>query len=155
MNLATLIVRKSMGVAQAMIPAYVEGSMNSLVRITRPGHWSGDTGEYDPDAGTVVYADDVDPELGAMAGIALGSGPLTLSVGDEPEYYDTLTVYIPRHATEPWIDDILVVMARRRPTSSRRSPPRPRHCSRRRLVPRRPASGPWLPAPGTPWRCGW
>jgi hypothetical protein len=111
MNLATMIVRKSMGVAQAMIPAYSEGAMNSLVRITRPGSWSADSGEYDPDDGTVIYADDVDPTLGAMAGIAPSSGPLTLSVGDEPEYYDTLIVYLPRSADEPWIDDLLVVMA--------------------------------------------
>lgn len=110
-NLSMMIVRKSMGLAQTLIPPYAEGAMNSLVRITRPGSWKPDEGEYDPDEGTVVYADDLDPSLGAMAGITTSSGPMTLTIGDEPEYYDTLMVYIPRGSPEPWIDDILVVMA--------------------------------------------
>lgn len=111
-GLSMLLVRKSLSLAQALVEPYAEGAMNSLVRITRGGSWDPAGGEWDPAGVSVIYADDVDPELGARAGITGSTGPSFLDVGDEPEYYDMISVMIPRSApAEPLIDDLVEVMA--------------------------------------------
>lgn len=110
-SLAQQLVRKSLLVAQFMVEPYANGAMNSLVRITRNGTWNQSGGEWDPTGTAVIYADDQDPELGAAAGITGSTGPSYLDVGDEPEYYDMISVMIPRSSqAEPQIDDLLQVM---------------------------------------------
>lgn len=111
-RLATLLVRKSMSLAQSLVEPYAEGAMNSLVRITRNGGWDPDLAEYNPDGETVIYADSDDDTIGAMAGVTSSSGPISMDVGDEVEFYDSITVMIPRsHPAEPRINDLVRIMA--------------------------------------------
>lgn len=111
MNLAAALVRKSLSLAQGMVQPYAEGAMNSLVVITRKGVYNADEGEYDPGATVTVYADSEDPTIGAMAGITSTSSSGSMDLGDEPAYFDTITVMIPRGSLLPRIDDDVHVMA--------------------------------------------
>lgn len=109
---AALVVRRSMSLAQSMVEPYMAGTMNSLVRITRRGGWDPVLAEYSDDVVTVLYADDVDPSLGAKAGVAISTGPLSTTFGDEPESTDSISVYIPRSAPAAFqIDDLVQIMA--------------------------------------------
>jgi hypothetical protein len=93
--------------------------MNSLVIITRSGIGEYDelTREYTAPGVVTVYDDDVLFGVGAKAGVTLATGPITMSVGDEPTYYANATVYIPATyiprstPATPRIDDVVQVMA--------------------------------------------
>lgn len=111
MSIAAALVRKSLSLAQSMVQPYAEGAMNSLVRITRTGVYNAAEGEYDPGAEVVVYADDEDPEIGAKAGVTASASSGQMDFGDEPAYFDTITVMIPRGAFHPRIDDVVRIMA--------------------------------------------
>jgi hypothetical protein len=111
-NVFTAVVRRSMSVAQSYAVRQAAGTQNSLVRITRAGAFNAAAGEYDPSAEQVIYDDPAFPGFGAQAGVTASSGPVTMGFGDEPEYYENLTVYLPKAlTTKPRIDDLLQYMA--------------------------------------------
>jgi len=111
MNLLTAITRKSISFAQGQIEPFAEGSMNSLVLITRRGTYNAAEGEYDPTAEVAVY-DDLDvPGTGARASVTSTSGAGTYEFGDEPSYTDSISVRIPRRSLRPRIDDVVRIMA--------------------------------------------
>lgn len=115
MDLRSLIVRKSLSLAQGMIEPHAIGAMNYLVVITRRGSWDADTREYDEDAVVTVYDDDETPGIGAAAGVLATAGPMSTTFGDEPTDYDSVSVVIPRHRPgwplNPRKDDIVQIMA--------------------------------------------
>jgi hypothetical protein len=111
--LAHALARRSLAYGQSIAQQYSEGAMNSLILISRWDGFDTSTGEYhDPDAASTIYEDPDFPGIGGPAGVTPTIGPTTLSFGDEPEYYDSIEVYIPKHApTLPRIDDVVLVLA--------------------------------------------
>lgn len=112
MNLLTALTRKSISFAQSQIEPFAEGSMNSLVLITRRGIYNASEGEYDPSAEVAVYDDADVPGTGARAAVTSTTGGGTYEFGDEPTYNDSISVRIPRHTLlHPRIDDVVRIMA--------------------------------------------
>jgi hypothetical protein len=108
----SLVAARSLAFAQNVAQHHAEGSMNSLVIITRPDGWNATTFEYDPAANTVIYDDPDNPGAGAKAGISLQTGSVQADYADEPTYTSSTTVYIPQSATStPQIDDLVEVVA--------------------------------------------
>jgi len=103
-----------MAYAQQLAQPAAEGAMNSLVVITRPGTATFDetSREYQNGTASPIYDDPDFPGVGAKAGITLASGPITMNLGDEPQYYSSATISIPQSAPiNPRIDDIVLVTA--------------------------------------------
>ena len=112
MSLAQQLSKRSLAFAQSVAVPYAEGAMNSLVTITRYGGWTPVAGEYGVGTPQVIYDDETTPGAGAPAGITPTSGPVTLNMGDEPEFYDGINLYIPLSApTLPMIDDVVKVVS--------------------------------------------
>lgn len=115
--LAAAVARRSMTFATRAARASAAGSMNSLVVITRPsdqteGDYDLVTREYTPGEAAVIYDDEDTPGAGAIAGITVAQGPLQMDLGDEPQYYSSLTVYIPSPVPSvPRINDLVHVIA--------------------------------------------
>lgn len=110
-SLLTGITRKSITFATGVATATARGSMNSLVLIEREGGYNVVTREYDDAVTSTVYDQPDLPGSGAEAGITVSAGPITMEIGDEPQYYDSLTLYLP--ATMPVlarIDDLVTVL---------------------------------------------
>lgn len=109
------IAKRALAFAQPQAQAYAEGTMNSLVRIVRNPDFvfNEETRLVEPVNETVVYDDRQMPGIGAPAGITPATGPVTMELGDEPQYYSNATVYIPFGAAfmRPQVDDIVQVMA--------------------------------------------
>lgn len=113
--LVAALTRRAMAFAQPFAQAYAVGAMNSSVRILR-----GAVHTFDPatrkvvtTADTVVYADDVNHAMPAPAGITPARGPVTMELGDEPEYFSSATIYIPAAGAfiRPMVDDVVMVWA--------------------------------------------
>lgn len=104
------VARRTMTLAQSMAEPLAEGSMNAIVRITRGAEpiFNEDTREIDVQADAVIYGPD-SPEKG-IAGVYSTSGPVQMAIGDEPQYYSSTNVSIPRSAANPRIDDIVEVL---------------------------------------------
>lgn len=68
---------------------FAESNMTAQVRVTRPGDAALDveTGELEADAGPVVYE--------GKGRVYSASGPATLDLGDEPQYFSTGYVSVP------------------------------------------------------------
>lgn len=112
MALATALARRSLAFGQQMAQAVGEGSMNSLVLVTRFGDFDEAAGEYKNGTPTVIYQDADFPGIGGIAGVTPTSGPVNLAYGDEPEYMDSIDVYLPKRAPVlPRIDDEVLVTA--------------------------------------------
>jgi hypothetical protein len=113
MSLVAQLAAKSLAYASGLAKANSLGSMNSLVIITRRGTYDLDSREYDPAAVEVLYDDPDHPGAGAIAGVASTSGPMSLSLGDEPAYYSSLTIYIPQDTPGKHIriDDVVHIIA--------------------------------------------
>jgi len=112
MSLTTMLARRSLAYAQNVARAHAEGSMNSLVLITRPASAAFDesTREYTPGLQEVIYDDPATPGAGGMAGVSPAQGPITMDLGDEPQYYSSATVYLPKDTPKvPMINDIVEV----------------------------------------------
>ncbi|MEP7036249.1 MAG: hypothetical protein ABI934_11730 [Actinomycetota bacterium] len=110
-SLLTGLTRKSITFATTIATASAQGSMNSLVLIEREGGYNVVTREYDDAITKVVYDHPTLPGSGAEAGVTVSAGPITMEIGDEPQYYDSLTLYLP--ATMPVlarIDDLVTVL---------------------------------------------
>lgn len=108
-----MIARRSMKLADRFARSSAEGTMNSLVRITRPGEatYDEETREYGPGLQLLIYSDPLDPAKGGIAGITPAQGPITMELGDEPQYYSSVTVYLPQSAPKnPRINDIVEVL---------------------------------------------
>ena len=110
-NLLTAITRKSISFAQSYVEPFAEGTMNSLVVITRRGVYNAAEGEYDPSAEIAIYDDDQVPGIGARASVTSTAGGGTLEFGDEPAHFDSINVRIPRRTIRPRIDDVVRIMA--------------------------------------------
>lgn len=119
MSLAQLITQRSLEYAQQLAQPHAEGAMNSRVVIVRYGsQWNAARGEYGAGTPTAVYDDPDDPFVdpanlgaGAPAGITPTQGPIQTSFGDEPEFFDTVNVYVPKGiATLPRINDLVHVI---------------------------------------------
>ena len=113
MSLAAGIARRSMAFATRTARATAKGTMNSLGLITRPGGgFDPDLREYDPSNPTVVYDDPTTPGAGNIAGITVAQGPINMDLGDEPQYYSSIAVYLPSDVPIlPMINDLVLVKA--------------------------------------------
>lgn len=111
-SLTTGLTRKSMAFATTVAIAHALGAMNSLVLIERDGGYDEATREYDLEKTVTIYDNALVPGSGGEAGVVVTDGPSTMDIGDEPAYFDALTVYIPQHSPNlPRIDDLIFVMA--------------------------------------------
>lgn len=114
MSLQAAIAARSLAYSQRVAQSHAEGSMNSLVRITRGGGWNPATYEYDEAFDEVIY-DNPDPDLagtGWIAGISTESGSVQSDYADEPSYTSSTTIYVPQTmAITPRIDDLVEVLA--------------------------------------------
>lgn len=110
-SLSQAVARRSLSLAQELAQPYSVGAMNSLVVIERYGGWDAGKGEYDDTAEQVIYDDPDFPGIGAPAGVTPTQGPITSDFGDEPQYSDSVNVYIPKSAPLPMIDDVVIVTA--------------------------------------------
>lgn len=110
------IARKSLYLANRYAQSFSEGIQTALVVITRAGGYNRASGEYDPSDVTVIYDDDTTPGVGGQAGITNSTGPVTMMFGDEPAYFDSFTVFLPRLIpNRPKIDDIVLVITHQDP----------------------------------------
>lgn len=98
MSIAAALTAKSLRLASVLAKAYSEGAMNSLVIIIRMGTYDPVSREYDTETKQILYDDFSYPGTGAKAGVAESSGASNLSLGDEPQYYSSVTVYVPQTA---------------------------------------------------------
>lgn len=111
-SLQNMVAARSLAYGQVIAQGHAEGSMNSLVRITRGGGWNPATFEYDEDYDVVVYDHPDLPGSGGIAGISLQTGSVQADYADEPTYTSSTTVYIPQAAPiTPRIDDLVEVLA--------------------------------------------
>jgi hypothetical protein len=110
-SLAHALTRRSLAYGQAIAQQYSEGAMNALVIISRWDGFDEASGEYhDPDEASIIYEDPDYPGIGGPAGVTPTVGPVTLGFGDEPEYFDSIEIYLPKRApTLPRIDDVVLV----------------------------------------------
>lgn len=111
-SLAAAAARLSLAYGQQLAMDFAVSAMNSLVLITRPGSSGYDqtTREYSPPNTVVVYDSVVVPGAGDIAGVTSANGPITYNIGDEPTYYESLTVTIPTTCPiQPRIDDLVTI----------------------------------------------
>lgn len=99
MNVAPLIAK-----AAKLAKSYAEGNMNAAVRITRPTDpvFNRTTGFLAEPTEALIYS--------GKARITTLSGPVQLSVGDDPQFYSSCYVSIPLAST-PQVDDIVQITA--------------------------------------------
>lgn len=116
-SLLTGITRRSMAFASQVAQQTSEGAMNSLILIVRKGGYDQQTREWDSEAETVIYDHPDLPGSGWEAGVTLAQGPITMSLGDEQQYYSSITAYIPhgRALRQPRIDDVITIMSNPEP----------------------------------------
>lgn len=96
MSIVGSLAAKSLRFATQMAQAHSVGSMNSLIVITRTGSYDNVLREYDSSASQTIYDNLQSAGAGAKAGISNTQGPTSLSLGDETQYYSSITVYIPQ-----------------------------------------------------------
>lgn len=111
-----LVARANQMAAQLAAPLF-EGNMTSTVRITRGGDqapkWNPDTLQVDPGGaedeiyGPETVADGQTP----IALVKTVSGPVTMALADEPQYFQSTFVLIPLWARQPEVDDIVQVLS--------------------------------------------
>lgn len=106
------LAAKSLRFASAMAKAHSVGSMNSLVVITRSGIYDPVSREYDTSAKQTLYDNFTNPGAGGIAGVASTTGASSLSLGDEPQYYSSVIVYIPQESPTKnlMINDIVQII---------------------------------------------
>lgn len=94
------LVRRSNLIALPFAQAYAEGNMLGLVRITRGNEPLFDrlTGQLVPQNKTPVWEG-----IGRAYSI---TGPVTMALGEEPAYFSSTFISIPRSANQPEVDDV-------------------------------------------------
>lgn len=108
------VSRRALTTAQHYASAYADAQRNSLVIVSRGYTFNETDRNWDRGSSTVIY-DDKDASddftgLGAPAGIASTTGPMTVDFGDEPTSYDSVMIYLPLSMpVEPRIDDLVTV----------------------------------------------
>ena len=109
-ELISAAAHRSMKAAQPYAEALSQGSMNAVIKITRGAEpvFNETSRELEIDEDAVVYGPE-SPEKG-IAGVYSTSGPVQMAIGDEPQYYSSTNVVIPRSAANPRIDDIIEVL---------------------------------------------
>jgi hypothetical protein len=105
------VAHRSMVLAQHFAEPWAEGAMNTTVRITRSPEPIFDEVTRELGMATEVEIYGPDGPEGGIAGIYATSGPVTMALGDEPQYYSSTTVSIPRSAPNPRIDDVVEVLS--------------------------------------------
>lgn len=113
-DLAAAATQLSLAYGQTLSQDYSNRAMNSLVRVVRPAvaGYNETTREYTKPTTVVVYDSAVTPGAGDIAGVTAANGPITYSVGDEPTYYESLTVTIPVTCPiQPRIDDLVTILS--------------------------------------------
>jgi hypothetical protein len=93
------------GLAEYIATTYCNRNMTSTVSVVRKS-----VPVLDPDSGMLSSLDDHVVYTG-IARVYSVSGPLTMQVGDEPQYFSATTVSIPER-TDPWpqVDDVVTIL---------------------------------------------
>jgi Family of unknown function (DUF6093) len=112
-SLAAAVTARSLDLAGHLAREYGQGAMNALITLTRLGSYDEVSREYDESATEVIYDNFSEPGAGAIAGVANTSGPINMDLGDEPQYYSSVTVYLPVDGPtkRPRVDDIVHIVA--------------------------------------------
>jgi len=106
MTLMGSVVARSAKLAMKLAQSHLEGAMTYKVRIARGG--AGTPG-WDPVANRVTNPDDDEVYVGP-ARIRSVTGPVTMALGDEPQYFQSTFASIPLSARVPQTDDLLTVL---------------------------------------------
>lgn len=105
MSVVAGLAAKSLRFASVMAKAHSIGSMNSLVVITRMGTYDTVSREYDTTVKQILYDNLTIPGAGGIAGVSATEATTSLSLGDEPQYYSSVIVYIPQESP---VKDVMV-----------------------------------------------
>lgn len=83
---------------------YAEANMTAKVRVTRmtDASLSDDTGDLTAQEQYIVYE--------GKARVYAVSGPMTMNLGEEPQYFSSTYVSIPLEAALPHVDDVVEVL---------------------------------------------
>jgi len=108
------IVRRANTLAETYAAAQAEGTMTAVVKIIRRDDstdlgWDSATSTLVMDEPEVIWG----PELpgGGIGKVSSVTGPVTMALGDEPQYFQSTFASIPKWAAQPEVDDILTVIA--------------------------------------------
>ena len=112
MSIVAALATKSLNFASVMAKAHSIGSMNSLVIVTRIGEYDPVSREYDTTAKQTLYDNFGSPGAGAKAGVASTGATSGMSIGDETQYYASVTIYIPQESPTKnlMVNDIVQVI---------------------------------------------
>lgn len=103
--------------AQQLAQRTIEGNMTSLVRITRGGDtapvWNPETHRTERPEPEVIWepVEGEAPPTYGIATIKTVSGPVTMALADEPQYFQSTFISIPLRARQPETDDMIEVLA--------------------------------------------
>lgn len=88
-DLAVLVIPVKSTLVELYARRFVESNMTAFVEITRPGEpdFVSSSGELEADSGPVVYE--------GKARVYTVSGPVTLELGDDPQYFSSAVVSVP------------------------------------------------------------
>lgn len=111
-SLTAQITARSLALGGEIAQAHGLGAMNALITLTRQGTYDEVKREYDELAPEVIYDNTLVPGSGGIAGVAPTSGSTQLDLGDETQYYDSVTVYLPQDGPtkQPRVDDIVFIV---------------------------------------------
>lgn len=115
-SLVAALTARSNRVASLFAAAQFEGSMNSMVRITRGGEadpaWDEVTKQVTRDSDeTEIYGPETVPAgWDPIALVKTVSGPVTMTLADEPQYFQSTFIEIPLWANQPEVDDIVEIL---------------------------------------------
>jgi hypothetical protein len=118
MNPIAAAVGRSNKMAILLATRVIEGNMTSTIRLTRQDpesiKWNPETNKIDAGDQDVIWepnpdAGPDDPPRG-IATIKTVSGPVTMTLGDEPQYFSSTFISIPMRARTPQANDIAEIL---------------------------------------------
>lgn len=111
-------VARSNAMAIQLATPVIEGNMTSTIRLTRTDAedlaWDPVANQVIAPAGDVIWEPDPDPGPDdlptGIATIKTVSGPVTMALGDESQYFSSTFISIPMRARTPEVNDIAEVL---------------------------------------------
>lgn len=108
------VIGRSNKYARMLAQVHAKGNMIAKIELKRGGDaapvWNPVTNQVESPEGEVIWGPDpADPTKG-IARIYAVTGPVTMGLGDEPQYFQSTYISIPLEAPLPEIDDVVEVI---------------------------------------------